>query len=93
MTAVLTLLDISTNFESKKQIIDLMLKAADDMSENKTFGKLLISIVKTIGKHLKQVEPSIQQIINKHKTAFKVKAENELNKFNDSFALSQSLLY
>lgn len=63
-----------------KQFVELLITAAQMFEEDKQFGKLLISILKSFGRKLENFTNQLQEIISSHKSIWK----NQLHKVYSS---------
>lgn len=73
-------------------LIELMASKSEEFSNNKMFGKLLVTIIQLLGRYVLPVEQLLKVVIEKHKSVWKIEAEKLLNTYHESSQLSQSLI-
>lgn len=85
------LLTGETDLETFNKVVELMSTTSDRYNTNKTFGKLLLHIVSSLGRNVHTVEPVLSHIIASHKSIWKSKIQKsfDINQ-RDSQSFSQS---
>lgn len=86
-----TLLSSETDLESFSKLIEVMSVTCDHLNSNKAFGKLLLKIVSSLGRHMHAVEPILSHIIISHKSIWKSKIQKSYDSYQqDSQLFTQS---
>lgn len=76
--------------DALKKLLELLLAVAGNYSADKTFGKLLLALVKTSNKNAATFQQQFQDILTKHKSIWKNQVSKALEASCEHFKFTQN---
>ncbi|CAH1162981.1 unnamed protein product [Phaedon cochleariae] len=84
----------TSDIDSLNKLVEIMSMSANNYSTNKPFGKLLLNVIKVLGKNIQTLERPMNHIIATHKSVWKGKIQKQYKEnLQDSILMSQSFRY
>ncbi|KAJ8926995.1 hypothetical protein NQ314_020556 [Rhamnusium bicolor] len=88
------LISSQVEYDSLNRLIEIMSNATNNFNSDKSFGKLLMSVIKFLGKNCALLEQPLKHIIGTHRSIWKAKLQKIFEDcLQDSSVLTQSFRY